>query len=166
VALGQVFSEYFGFPCQFAFHRLLHNHLFTWGWNNRPNSGRRAKWTRSHPTRKTKTEIIHLIDYSVFHPVTVCAAAIFITQTHFMLHFIFCLLAFKTFSRSRNEFRLAASYNLPFWKEITLRNLHIKQVSIGTGTQRVTLVPHNSLLLYIYISLIFNQFRIIYSRSQ
>jgi hypothetical protein len=27
VALGQVFSEYFGFPCQFAFHRLLHNHL-------------------------------------------------------------------------------------------------------------------------------------------
>jgi hypothetical protein len=26
VALGQVSSEYFGFPCQFAFHRLLHNH--------------------------------------------------------------------------------------------------------------------------------------------
>jgi hypothetical protein len=26
VALGQVFSEYFGFPCQSAFHRLLHNH--------------------------------------------------------------------------------------------------------------------------------------------
>jgi hypothetical protein len=26
VALGKVFSEYFGFPCQFAFHRLLHNH--------------------------------------------------------------------------------------------------------------------------------------------
>jgi hypothetical protein len=23
VALGQVFSEYFGFPYQFAFHRLL-----------------------------------------------------------------------------------------------------------------------------------------------
>jgi hypothetical protein len=23
-ALGQVFSEYFGFPCQFSFHRLLH----------------------------------------------------------------------------------------------------------------------------------------------
>jgi hypothetical protein len=27
VALGQVFSEYFGFPCQFLFHRLLHTHL-------------------------------------------------------------------------------------------------------------------------------------------
>jgi hypothetical protein len=27
VALGQVFSEYFGFPCQFLFHRLLIIHL-------------------------------------------------------------------------------------------------------------------------------------------
>jgi hypothetical protein len=26
VAPGQVFSEYFGFPCQFSFHRLLHIH--------------------------------------------------------------------------------------------------------------------------------------------
>jgi hypothetical protein len=26
VALGQVFSDYFGFPCQFSFHRLLHIH--------------------------------------------------------------------------------------------------------------------------------------------
>jgi hypothetical protein len=25
-ALGQVFSKYFFFPCQFSFHRLLHNH--------------------------------------------------------------------------------------------------------------------------------------------
>jgi hypothetical protein len=24
VALGQVFSEHVGFPCQFSFHRLLH----------------------------------------------------------------------------------------------------------------------------------------------
>jgi hypothetical protein len=30
VTLGQVFSEYFGFPCQFAFHRLLHNHHHIW----------------------------------------------------------------------------------------------------------------------------------------
>jgi hypothetical protein len=28
VAMGQVFSQYFGFPCQFSFHLLLHiNHL-------------------------------------------------------------------------------------------------------------------------------------------
>jgi hypothetical protein len=26
VALGQVFSMYFGFSCQFSFHRLLHIH--------------------------------------------------------------------------------------------------------------------------------------------
>jgi hypothetical protein len=26
LALGQVFSEYFGFPCQLAFHLLLHNY--------------------------------------------------------------------------------------------------------------------------------------------
>jgi hypothetical protein len=26
VALGQVFSKYFSFPCQFSFHRLLHTH--------------------------------------------------------------------------------------------------------------------------------------------
>jgi hypothetical protein len=26
VALGQVFSEYFGFPCQSLFHQLLHDH--------------------------------------------------------------------------------------------------------------------------------------------
>jgi hypothetical protein len=26
VALGQVFTEYFGFPRQFSFHKLLHMH--------------------------------------------------------------------------------------------------------------------------------------------
>jgi hypothetical protein len=26
VALGQVFSEYFGYPCQTSFHQLLHYH--------------------------------------------------------------------------------------------------------------------------------------------
>jgi hypothetical protein len=27
VTLGQVPSNYFGFPCQFLFHQMLHNHL-------------------------------------------------------------------------------------------------------------------------------------------
>jgi hypothetical protein len=31
VALGQVFSEYFGFPGQFSFHRLLHVHHLSSG---------------------------------------------------------------------------------------------------------------------------------------
>jgi hypothetical protein len=26
MAMGQVFFQYFGFPCQFSFHRLLHTH--------------------------------------------------------------------------------------------------------------------------------------------
>jgi hypothetical protein len=31
VVLGQVFSEYFGFPCQSSFHRLLHTHHLSSG---------------------------------------------------------------------------------------------------------------------------------------
>jgi hypothetical protein len=27
VALGQVFSEYFGFPFQYSFHQILHRHI-------------------------------------------------------------------------------------------------------------------------------------------
>jgi hypothetical protein len=27
VAIGQVFSEYFGFTCQFSLHQLFHTHL-------------------------------------------------------------------------------------------------------------------------------------------
>jgi hypothetical protein len=38
VALGQVFSKYFGFPCKSSFHQFLrsHHHLIIWGWYNRP----------------------------------------------------------------------------------------------------------------------------------
>jgi hypothetical protein len=38
VALGQVFSEYFGFPCQSLFHQLLQKSSspITWGLYNRP----------------------------------------------------------------------------------------------------------------------------------
>jgi hypothetical protein len=50
MALGQVFSEYFGFPWQFSFHRLLHIHHLSSGWYDRRISGRRTKWTQSHPT--------------------------------------------------------------------------------------------------------------------
>jgi hypothetical protein len=27
VILGQAFSEYLGFPCQFSFHQMFHTHL-------------------------------------------------------------------------------------------------------------------------------------------
>jgi hypothetical protein len=60
VALGQVFSEYFGFPCQFSFHRLLntHHHLSagagTVGWiladvpstQVSPTQGIKKNWQR------------------------------------------------------------------------------------------------------------------------
>jgi hypothetical protein len=53
VALGQVFSEYFGFPCQSTFHRLLQStSSIIWGWYNRPKSGRSTKWTQYHPMKK------------------------------------------------------------------------------------------------------------------
>jgi hypothetical protein len=54
--LGQVFSEYFGFPCQFTFHRLLHNHR-----HHHLSSGARTvdqtmeavlSGLKSHPIRK------------------------------------------------------------------------------------------------------------------
>jgi hypothetical protein len=44
VALGQVFSEYFGFPCHSSFNQFL-SILITWSWHNRPTGGRSAEWT-------------------------------------------------------------------------------------------------------------------------
>jgi hypothetical protein len=46
VALGQVFSEYFGFPCQSSFHQKFSILTITRGRYNRPFSGRRAEWTQ------------------------------------------------------------------------------------------------------------------------
>jgi hypothetical protein len=36
VALGSVFSEYLGFPCQYSFHQILHSHNHP-GRYNRPD---------------------------------------------------------------------------------------------------------------------------------
>jgi hypothetical protein len=41
-ALGQVFSEYFGFPCQSINFSII---KITQGWHNRPIRGRSAEWT-------------------------------------------------------------------------------------------------------------------------
>jgi hypothetical protein len=46
-ALGQIFSEYFRFPCQ-SFHQIS-NIIITYGWHNRPISGRSAEWTQMTP---------------------------------------------------------------------------------------------------------------------
>jgi hypothetical protein len=48
IALEQVFYEYFGFPCQFSFHRLLHTHhyiAFVAGIIREI-----VRWTKSHST--------------------------------------------------------------------------------------------------------------------
>jgi hypothetical protein len=46
-ALGQVFSEYLGFPCQ-SFHQFLHhNHLELAQWDI---GGRSAEWTQLDST--------------------------------------------------------------------------------------------------------------------
>jgi hypothetical protein len=55
MALEQVFSEYFGFSSQFAFHDCFTIIIIIiWGWYSRPSSGSSTKWTQSHPMRKIK----------------------------------------------------------------------------------------------------------------
>jgi hypothetical protein len=55
VVLGQVFSKYFGFPCQSSFHQLLQSpSCIVWDWYSRPVSGCSTKWTQSHPTKENK----------------------------------------------------------------------------------------------------------------
>jgi hypothetical protein len=52
VVLGQVFSMYFGLPCQSSFHQLLHNHPHL-------SSGASTigqKWPQSHPTSNNKNK--------------------------------------------------------------------------------------------------------------
>jgi hypothetical protein len=46
-ALGQVFSEYFGFPCQ-SFHRFLHHHNHP-GLAQSAIGGRSVEWTLIPP---------------------------------------------------------------------------------------------------------------------
>jgi hypothetical protein len=65
VALGRVFSEYFGFPCQSSFHQILHHH-------NQPGqvvSGRRADWTQfdSTPTKR-KISVHQILEYDICIP--------------------------------------------------------------------------------------------------
>jgi uncharacterized protein YihD (DUF1040 family) len=55
MALGQVFSEYFGFPCQSSFHQLLHNPLiYHLRLYNRPEVAAVPGDVKSYPTKKKK----------------------------------------------------------------------------------------------------------------
>jgi hypothetical protein len=46
VALGQVFSEYFGFPCKSSFHQKFSILTITRGRYNRTVNGSGAEWTQ------------------------------------------------------------------------------------------------------------------------
>jgi hypothetical protein len=47
-ALGQVFSEYFGFPCHHSTNFSII--IITRGWDNRSIGGRSAEWTQLDST--------------------------------------------------------------------------------------------------------------------
>jgi hypothetical protein len=73
VVLGQIFSEPILIP-----PTAPHSSSIIQGWNNKPNSGRRKKWTQSHPTTKNlkkhtvrylRTLPISRIQYIVDHGV-------------------------------------------------------------------------------------------------
>jgi hypothetical protein len=66
VALGQVFSEYLGFSCQFEFQLLLHiHHLSSGAGTTDQTSDLRTKWTQSHAMRKINKIIINKILSSI-----------------------------------------------------------------------------------------------------
>jgi hypothetical protein len=56
VALEQASSQVLQFPLPISIPPIAPqlSPFFIWGWYNRPNSGRRTKWTQSHPMRKKK----------------------------------------------------------------------------------------------------------------
>jgi hypothetical protein len=58
-ALGQFFSEYFGFPCQ-SFHRFLHYH-------NHPGLTQEAnKWPQCRVDLDSLLAVVYVVEYS-FH---------------------------------------------------------------------------------------------------
>jgi hypothetical protein len=66
VALGQVFSEYFGFPCQSSFDQLLHNHPHLSSWVCTIGQ----KWPQYQGFSPTPPiiKIIIIISLSYLHP--------------------------------------------------------------------------------------------------
>jgi hypothetical protein len=54
MALGQVFCESFGFPCQLSFHRLLHTHLLSGAGTTGPIVAGVPSGLKSHPTARIK----------------------------------------------------------------------------------------------------------------
>jgi hypothetical protein len=63
LALRQVFSEYFGFPCQCSFHRLLHtHHHLSFGAGTMGQLVADVPSGQSHPTPRRGGKEISLFD--------------------------------------------------------------------------------------------------------
>jgi hypothetical protein len=57
VSLGQVFCQYYGFPCQFSFHWMLHIHLSSWARKIRPLEAGVPSGIVLNPPPRNKTKI-------------------------------------------------------------------------------------------------------------
>jgi hypothetical protein len=75
VALGQVFSEYFGFPCQSLFHQFLHNqHHILSGAGKIASSGR-STHSPTAQIKKKKVLVLLLQKLFKFFFITFCLFA-------------------------------------------------------------------------------------------
>jgi hypothetical protein len=91
-ALGQVFSEYFGFPCQ-SFHKFLHHHNHP-GWHNRPFSGRSAEWSQLDPTPHY-TNLSGLISFAQSYKISLIEFKYVFSNTtcHLIVYYGLCVSA-------------------------------------------------------------------------
>jgi hypothetical protein len=65
VALGQVFSEYFRFPCQFSIHRLLHTHRLSSRAGTKRQLVADVTSGLSHPTTRKQKKLCHRVGWQV-----------------------------------------------------------------------------------------------------
>jgi hypothetical protein len=79
VALGQVFSENFGFPCHPTFHLLLHNHL-----HYHPRLAQLARSCRSANSLTNQIIIIIIILRHALHASSSCLPAFRVPYTHWV----------------------------------------------------------------------------------
>jgi hypothetical protein len=60
VALGKVFSEYFGFPLEIITATSPHSSSIIRGWYNRQNTSQRTRWTQFHSSPRNTSKLVPL----------------------------------------------------------------------------------------------------------
>jgi hypothetical protein len=64
VALGQVFSEYYGFPLQYSFQQFLHDqHHLSYGAGTIDQYLPQYQETQSHPTKNKKEQEARIVTF-------------------------------------------------------------------------------------------------------